>query len=100
MGIYASITYSEGRSCDAKRLDNEKDNFAYGSTDIFTGKDIGDCDDFEIETGSWVNIEVRHSLSDGWLGEWMKIELDESTLMKCPIDQWLDNSQTMTLNCS
>merc|ERR1711892_784945 len=87
--------------CNAGGLDSNGDDFQKGFVDVFYGSAIGECDGAVIGDGAAIMI-VTHDGIDAWLGEWIRVILDDGVYIQCPIeaDGWLDDFQTITLKCT
>lgn len=91
-----------GTCCSTGALDNlDKDDFEVGQLDEFRGEQLGDCKGFRSQDIN--TITVKHSGQDNWIGDFVKIDLTNSTVsFTCsqpngPIE--LNNNEEITLNC-
>merc|ERR1711915_738116 len=98
-GLMAEICDSQLNCCTTGELDSPRDDFNKGFVDVFYGSDIGLCDHFEVLSDSFLVI-LTHNGSDAWKGEYVRIILDGGIYRSCPMDTFLDDFQTVTLNCA
>jgi len=100
-GLTVEICDAELNCCNAGGLDSNGDDFQKGFVDVFYGSAIGECDGADIGDGAAIMI-VTHDGIDAWLGEWIRVILDDGIYIQCPIeaDGWLDDFQTITLKCT
>merc|ERR1719317_582903 len=98
-GLAGEICGSNFYCCNAGALDSDRDDFNKGHVDVFFGDRIRECDGAELIDDSAIMV-VSHAGSDAWLGEWIRIILDNGAYLHCPIGEFLDDLQTATLQCS
>ena len=72
------------------------------TTDVFIGEELSECQDFGLKRLS--NVKISMYGTNGWLGEYLKIYLDNQGHFNCLITLWLDNNPKfdleMSLNCT
>ena len=87
---------------DCCKLEPNSEVYFTNTTDIFRGEKLSECQDFGLKRLS--NVKVSMFGTNGWLGEYLKIYLDNQGHFNCLITSWLDNNpkfdQEMSLNCT
>ena len=75
--------------------------------DIFGNAIMGSCKDFDFRSDSMVtsNVTISRQFAtqwNAWRGEWIKVALDSTSFLECPIDGWIggDNSSKPTFQSS
>ena len=86
-------------SCD---LDSCQEYFNLDSTDTFIKEELSECQDFGLK--SLTSVKVWMYDTNGWLGEYLKIYLDNQGHYNCLITKWLDDNpnydQELSLECT
>ena len=82
--------------------------------DVFYGGTLGECEGADIGDGGVIMI-VTHNGGDAWLGDWIRwddknlaqiilnifrVVLDGGAYLQCPLDDFLDDFQSVTIRCS
>ena len=98
-----SMKFCKGSNCcDTGPLDSPESDFDQGNLNNFVGKQLGTCEGFI--TPSQIQVTVKIQGSDGWLGEYVKVDLNKNNKYEksvyCPISSLLDDSKSMSLKCS
>ena len=96
--IKVEICSDSGECCTTNRLGNPEQNFRFGKYDTFEGAVLGQCNDFNINGLSYVEVKLRGA--DGWYGNYLTVHLHNRIWYSCRINQWIDNSSTLRLQCS
>ena len=73
-------------SCKTEVLDNVGDDFALGAVDIYTGDQLGTCEDFKPSVVT--SIVISHSQGDGWMGEYINIYVG-GRIFHCALGKWM-----------
>ena len=75
--------------------------------DVFGNAIMGSCKDFDFRSDSMVtsNVTISRQFAtqwNAWRGEWIKVALDSTSFLECPIDGWIggDNSSEPTFQTS
>ena len=71
-------------------------HFNLNGLDTLTDTDLQDCQDFGLTKLPGVKVRLLDSTDpwlDGWLGESLKIYLENLGYFICPITKWLDDDQ-------
>ena len=58
--------------CTTPGLDNINQNFEVCQLDEFQNERLGECNNFEIEDFSKVNVTLKFTGTDGWLGSYIR----------------------------
>ena len=89
-GLYQYKIISSDGSCTIKaenaNMDNAGDDLALGAIDRYSGDQLGSCSDFEAD--DITSVVITHKGGDGWLGEYLKLYLDDKVFM-CPLGKWV-----------
>ena len=92
---------AESRCCKTFVLnDISKDEFQNCALDKFSGNLLGHCEKFPLFNLP-VTLKITHEGSDGWLGEYAKINMNENKNYKCDLnlnDVLEDQSLLVTCN--
>ena len=89
-GLYQYKFKSSDGSCtitaEGDNMDNAGDDLALGAIDRYSGDQLGFCSDFEAH--DITSVVITHKGGDGWLGEYLKLYLDDK-VFKCPLGKWV-----------
>ena len=69
--------------------------------DTFSGALLGECNEFEVGTTltEW-ELMIIHAGSDGWIGDYVEVKLDDGTYVQCNLDNLLvDDFNTEHVFC-
>ena len=72
--IVAEICDSSLYCCKAGELDTDRDDFNKGHVDVFYGRQIGECEGWELGEGPALMI-VTHQGMDAWKGDWTRCDI-------------------------
>ena len=72
--IVAEICDSSLYCCNAGELDTDRDDFNKGHVDVFYGRQIGECEGWELGEGPALMI-VTHQGMDAWKGDWTRCNI-------------------------
>merc|ERR1712004_368571 len=89
--------------CSTKELDNPSNNdFESGHIDSFgEGDGLGNCFNYApgASNSGW-SIDIIHSGSDGWIGEYVEIVMSDWSRVHCQMQgEVLDNSESLHVDC-
>ena len=88
--------------CKLEPPSSEEYYFALDSTDTFIEGELSECEDFGLKRLTSVKVWMYDT--NGWLGEFLKIYLDNQGQFNCLITQWLDDDpnydQELSLECT
>jgi len=88
-------------SCFTGCLDNPgKNNWSPGAIDTFSGKEIGSCNEFEIDTDYVYKLVINHQGSDGVIVNIWKIEFDDGMSVYCEDGELIDDNEEHVLHCT
>ena len=88
--ITANLYGADGNCCDITNFDNPNYNdFEAGKVDIFEKATLLDCEDFDLIGLQSMTMKIIGT--DGWLGEYLKIYLDNGGHYHCKIEAWVDD---------
>ena len=93
--IFLEICDEVSNDCCQFSLGNQKWR-RLGNLDVHENP-WNQCIDFNISKPKSVSLRIEGT--DGWLGEYLMFSLKNGDTYNCPITQWLDNSETMGLDC-
>ena len=90
---------SGGQCCFMYTTDLPYDQFRRGLIEGFTGRQLEECENFSIMYGTVTEMKVTHSGPDGWLGEYIRLLLENGTYFQCNINDWMDDGDHVYLEC-
>ena len=90
---------SGGQCCYMFTIDLPYNQFRRGLIEGFTGRQLEECENFGILNGTVTQMKVTHSGPDGWLGEYIRLLLDNGVYFQCDINDWLDDGDHVYLEC-
>ena len=67
----------------------------YGQFDTFTDGQLSECLNFGLH--GLITVKIWKTGSNGWLGEYLKIYLENRGYYHCEITNWLDDSTGYSL---
>jgi hypothetical protein len=88
-----TINTVNATSCYIRKLDSRGNDFQSGDINIFEGKDIDDCYNFEVPDYQVRGLTVQHSGIDGWKPEWFRIFFTSGAFVQCQDGDWIDNNE-------
>lgn len=97
--VSAEVCDSNLNCCNTGELDTSRNDFNKGYTDVFSGGQIGECNEFEIAESGAALMIVSHTGSDAWKGDWIRLILEAGTYLDCPSGIEMDNFESVTLQC-
>ena len=90
---------SGDQCCYMYTTDLPYDQFRRGLIEGFTGRQLEECENFSILNDTVTEMKVTHSGPDGWLGEYIRLLLDNGTYFQCNINDWMDDGDHVYLEC-
>ena len=89
--ITGNICGSDGKCCFMTDFNiPNHDDFKYGAIDIYEGANLLDCENFLLF--GFQSITLSLVGTNGWLGEYLKIHLENGYIYECKIEDWLDDN--------
>ena len=90
--VTGNICGTDGKCCFMANFDiPDHDDFKSGAVDIYEGADLLDCENFHLV--GFQSITLTLMGSNGWLGEYFKIYLENGYIYDCKIEDWLDDNE-------
>ena len=69
--------------------------YATGTTKIFSGSQLGECENAAINMNEPINVTFFTISTNGWKGTVATIHNNENIFYPCPITSWLDLGNTL-----
>ena len=75
------------KCCQTGRLNTAVNNWERGQHNFFVGRQLGACQNFELDTGNFTSVTIQHSGSDGAKIDWIKLRGSnmKKNIMNCPV---------------
>ena len=76
------------KCCHTGHLNTEVNNWERGQHNFFVGRQLGACQNFELDTGNFTSVTIQHSGSDGAKIDWIKLRGSnmKKNIMNCPVN--------------
>merc|ERR1712029_175504 len=81
--------------CVVANIDNDDDNFEEGATDVFTGNDLKECNNFDlgnVVSPDQFSLVIYHAGSDGGTFDFVSVITNDGKELICQFKTFLDGS--------
>ena len=73
----------------------------WGDEDTIDSGNLGDCGSKnlgDISQYPW-KVNIIHKGIGGWVCDWVEVFMEDEAVLKCDVDQLLDNNNEVTADC-